>query len=283
VRGAAPLTERWLGLSAKRRLPQWRREAFPSEACAGGGGTAGEVALFVDTFNRYFEPENAAAAMRVLQAAGYRVHLPGPPRGRPLCCGRTFLASGLVSEAKVEARRLLDVLQPYAARGVAVVGLEPSCLLTLRDEFQALLPGEATKALAQEAYLFEEFLIHEAHAGRLKLPLKRIASKVLLHGHCHQKAFGAMPVVGQALRMVPDLDVETIASGCCGMAGAFGYQAKHYDLSMKMAELDLLPRLRSAPRDTIVVADGTSCRQQIRDGSGREAIHVARLLETALA
>jgi FAD/FMN-containing dehydrogenase/Fe-S oxidoreductase len=283
VRGAARLTERWLGLSAKRRLPQWRRDAFPAEANAGGGGAAGEVALFIDTFNRYFEPENAAAALRVLQAAGYRVHLPGPQRGRPLCCGRTFLASGLVSEAKVEARRLLQVLQPYAARGVAVVGLEPSCLLTLRDEFQALLPGEATKALAQEAYLFEEFLIHEAHAGRLKLPLKRIASKVLLHGHCHQKAFGAMPAVGQALRLVPDLDVETIASGCCGMAGAFGYQAKHYDLSMKMAELDLLPRLRSAPRDTIVVADGTSCRQQIRDGSGREAVHVARLLETALA
>jgi FAD/FMN-containing dehydrogenase/Fe-S oxidoreductase len=283
VRGAARLTERWLGLSAKRRLPQWRRDAFPAKAHADGGGTAGEVVLFIDTFNRYFEPQNAVAALRVLRAASYRVNLPAPRRGRPLCCGRTFLASGLVNEAKAEARRLLEVLQPYAARGVAVVGLEPSCLLTLRDEFQALLPGEATKALAQTAYLFEEFLIHEAHAGRLKLPLKRIASKVLLHGHCHQKAFGAMPVVGQALRMVPDLDVETIASGCCGMAGAFGYQAKHYDLSMKMAELDLLPRLRSAPRDTIVVADGTSCRQQIRDGSGREAIHVARLLETALA
>jgi FAD/FMN-containing dehydrogenase/Fe-S oxidoreductase len=282
VGGAAQLTERCLGLSARRRLPRWRRDVFRDEAPS-GSGNAGEAVLFVDTFNRYFEPENARAALRVLQSAGYRVHLPLAPGGRPLCCGRTFLASGLVNEAKVEARRLLEVLSPYAARGVAVVGLEPSCLLTLRDEFQSMLPGDATRNLAQAAVLFEEFLAAEADAGRFKLPLKRIAPKVLLHGHCHQKAFGAMAAVQQALHLIPDLDVATIASGCCGMAGAFGYQAKHYDLSMKMAELDLLPRLRSASKDTIVVADGASCRQQIRDGSAREAVHVARLLETALA
>jgi len=279
---AATLSERWLGLSAKRRLPRWQPAVFHAEPRASGDGKAGEVALFIDTFNRYFEPENATAALRVLQMAGYRVHLPDAKSGRPLCCGRTFLASGLVDEAKIEAGRMLEVLLPFTARGVAVVGLEPSCLLTLRDEFQSMLPGEATKALAQGAYLFEEFLAREADAGRLKLPLKPIAPKVLLHGHCHQKAFGAMAAVQQALHLIPELDVETIASGCCGMAGAFGYQAKHYGLSMKMAELDLLPRLRSAAKDTIVVADGTSCRQQIRDGSGREPVHVARLLEAAL-
>jgi FAD/FMN-containing dehydrogenase/Fe-S oxidoreductase len=283
VAGAAALSERWLGLSAKRTLPQWRRGSFATEPDSATNATTGEVVLFVDTFSRYFEPENARAAARVLRAAGYRVRWAGADGGRPPCCGRTFLASGLVDEAKLEARRLLDALQPFVARGVAIVGLEPSCLLTLRDEFQSMLPGEATKALAQGALLFEEFLAREAAAHRLKLPLKRIASKALLHGHCHQKAFGAMAAVQQALRLIPDLEVETIASGCCGMAGAFGYQANHYDLSMKMAELDLLPRLRAAPRDTIVIADGTSCRQQIRDGSGREAVHAAQLLATALA
>jgi FAD/FMN-containing dehydrogenase/Fe-S oxidoreductase len=282
VAGAAAVSERWLGLSARRRLPRWRRDPFVADRDAGGGGTAGEVVLFVDTFSRYFEPENARAAVQVLRAAGYQVHLPLLRGERPPCCGRTFLASGLVDEAKVEARRLLELLHPFVARGVAVVGLEPSCLLGLRDEFPSMLPGEATKALAQGALLFEEFLAREADAGKLKLPLKRIASKALLHGHCHQKAFGAMGAVQQALRLIPDLEVETIPSGCCGMAGAFGYQASHYDLSMRMAELDLLPRLRRAARDTIVIADGTSCRQQIRDGSGREAVHVARLLATAL-
>ena len=178
---------------------------------------------------------------------------------------------------------MLEVLYPFAARGVAIVGLEPSCLLTLRDELPSMLPGDRTKTLARGAYLFEEFLAREADAGRPELPFRGISSRVLLHGHCHQKAFGAMGAVQQVLRLIPDLDVETIASGCCGMAGAFGYQANHYELSMKMAELDLLPRLRSADQDTIIVADGTSCRQQIRDGSGREAIHVARLLEAALA
>jgi FAD/FMN-containing dehydrogenase/Fe-S oxidoreductase len=283
VAGAAMLSERWLGFSAKRRLPRWRRDAFPPEPGAVGSGVAGEVVLFVDTFNRYFEPENARAALKVLQAAGYRVHLPGEQGERPLCCGRTFLACGLVDEAKVEANRILEALHPFAARGAAIVGLEPSCLLTLRDEFVSMLPGEATNALAQSALLFEEFLAREADAGKLRLALKPIASKALLHGHCHQKAFGVMGAVQKALRLIPELDVETLASGCCGMAGAFGYEADHYAVSMKIAELDLLPKLRAAARDSIVVADGTSCRQQIRDGTGREAVHVARLLESALA
>ena len=282
VVGAARLSERWLGLSAKRRLPRWRRDAFPAVPDSAASGTAGEVALFVDTFNRYFEPENAHAALKVLQAAGYHVHVLRPQAGRPLCCGRTFLTSGLVDEAKVEAGRMLEALRPFAARGVPVVGLEPSCLLSMRDEFPSLLPGEAAEALARGSLLFEEFLAGEADAGRLRLPLKPVASKALLHGHCHQKAFGTMAAAQQALRLIPDLDVETIASGCCGMAGAFGYQATHYDISMRMAENDLLPKLRSAARDTIVVANGTSCRQQIRDGSGRDSVHVARLLASAL-
>jgi Fe-S oxidoreductase len=281
--GIALLSERWLGLSARRCLPRWRRDAFAAEASIVSSGAVGEVALLVDTFSRYFEPDNARAAVKVLRAAGYQVHLPQPQDERPLCCGRTFLTCGLVEDARIEARRMLEALAPFAQRGVAVVGLEPSCLLSLRDEFPALLRGEKAKVLARSALLFEEFLAREADAGKLRLPLRRVASRALLHGHCHQKAFGTMGAMQQVLRLIPDLDIETVASGCCGMAGAFGYQANHYDLSMQMAELDLLPKIRSADRDTIVVANGTSCRQQIRDGSGRDAIHVVRLLASALA
>jgi len=178
---------------------------------------------------------------------------------------------------------MLAALAPYVERGVPVIGLEPSCLLTLRDEYLALLPGAATRALAAQARLFEEFLAQEHAAGRLRLPLAPMKARALLHGHCHQKAFGAMGAVQQALALIPDLQVMTIESGCCGMAGAFGYEAAHYDVSLRMGELALLPAVRAANRDTVLVADGTSCRQQIRDGAGRRAIHAAQLLRRALA
>jgi Fe-S oxidoreductase len=190
----------------------------------------------------------------------------------------------MVNEARHEARRLLDALAPYAARSVPVVGLEPSCLLTLRDELGALFPGDDASQLGANALLFEEFLAREADAGRLALDLKALpGGKALLHGHCHQKAFGAMPAVERALRLVPELAVETIESSCCGMAGAFGYEARHYDVSMKMGEASLLPKVRAADAATLLVADGTSCRHQIADGAGRDAVHVARVLERALA
>jgi Fe-S oxidoreductase len=242
------------------------------------------VVLLCDTFSTYFEPENARAALAVLRAAGYRVHLPrAPGGGRPLCCGRTCLSAGLVDEARAEARRLLDALRPYVERGLPVIGLEPSCLLTLRDEFRVMGLGAAADALAARAMLFEEFLAQERTAGRLQLNLKPLAAKrALLHGHCHQKAFGALTAVQQTLGLVPGLDVQTIESSCCGMAGAFGYEAGHYDVSMKMGELNLLPAVRGAEPDTLIVADGTSCRQQIRDGARREALHVARVLQQAL-
>jgi Fe-S oxidoreductase len=166
---------------------------------------------------------------------------------------------------------------------VAVVGLEPSCLLTMRDEFTALLPGEATAALAGRALLLEEFLWREHAAGRLRLRLRSIGTRrALVHGHCHQKAFGAMAAVTGCLGLVPGLQAEEIESSCCGMAGAFGYEAEHHATSLQMAELTLLPAVRAAAADTLIVADGTSCRQQIRDGSGREAVHAARALADAL-
>ena len=248
-------------------------------------GKGGAVVLLVDTFNRYFEPENATAALTVLRAAGYRVHLPqAVDGGRPLCCGRTFLASGLVDEAKVEARRMVEALRPALEQGMPIIGLEPSCLLGLRDELVSMLPGGDAEKLAGSAYLFEEFLAREAAAGRLSLALKPLPQKTaLLHGHCHQKAFAVMPDVQRVLGLVPGLAVETIESSCCGMAGSFGYDAGHYDVSMKMGELSLLPAVRAAAADALIVADGTSCRHQIHDGTGRAAIHVARVLERALA
>ncbi len=276
-----------LGLSARRRLPSWRPDVFSDDATftTGNVNNGREVVLFVDTFNNYFEPENARATLAVLTAGGYQVQLPHPLDGRrPLCCGRTFLTAGLIDEAKHEAKRLIAALRPYIERGIPIVGLEPSCLLTLRDEFKAMLPGADSDALSGQALLLEEFLASESAAGTLSLPLKPAPwRRALLHGHCHQKAFGVMTAVERTLQMVPGLEIEVIESSCCGMAGAFGFEAEHFDLSMKMGELALLPRVRAAPSDIVVIADGTSCRQQIRDGAQREALHVARILQSALA
>ncbi len=255
-----------LGFSRHRQLPRWRSDAFDET-----GSADCDVVLFVDTFNRYFEPENARAALKVLQAAGNRVYAP-----QGLCCGRTFLSVGLVDEAKREARKLLNALAPYAERAIPVVGLEPSCLYSLRDEFGVLLSGSET--LAKNALLLEEFLAR--NPGRLTF--KETNRQVLLHGHCHQKAFDAMPAVEKVLRSIPGIGLKTIQASCCGMAGSFGYEAEHYDVSMKMAEASVLPEVRKSP-DAIVVADGTSCRHQITHGTGRAAWHVARLLEAALS
>jgi Fe-S oxidoreductase len=265
-------------------LPEWRRDVFSLEAEAIGPADGREVVLFADTFNRAYERENLDAALRVLVAGGYRVHIRKPTdASRPLCCGRTFLSAGLVDHARTELDRLVTTYAPFAARGVPIIGLEPSCLLTLRDELLSLRSDTVAKSISAHALLFEEFLVREAGAGRLQLPLGPVGDKALVHGHCHQKSFGAFTSVEQVLRLVPDLDVETIESSCCGMAGAFGYGADTIDVSLRMGELSLLPAVRKAPADTLVVADGTSCRHQIRDGAGREALHVARILAMSVA
>jgi FAD/FMN-containing dehydrogenase/Fe-S oxidoreductase len=245
---------------------------------------AREVILFVDTFSRWFEPENARAALRVLEAGGYDVRFAEPPDRRgALCCGRTYLTMGFVEDALREVRRTIAALEKPARRGVPIVGTEPSCLLTLRDEFTALVPCEATRTIASRAMLFEDFLVREADAGRLRLPLHALREKrAIVHGHCHQKAFGEMPAMMRALEIIPGLQASAIESSCCGMAGSFGYEPAHVDVSNAMAERSLLPAVRAAADDVLVIADGTSCRAQIVDGSGREAIHVARIFERAL-
>ena len=284
---ANPL-KRALGLAQERALPRVTSDylgdmvGHTADMAAGEGATSGEVVLFVDTFNNYMEADNAVAAHRVLQAAGYQVTLARGPDRRPLCCGRTYLASGQVERAKQEARRTLEALAPYVERGVAIVGLEPSCLLTLRDEFLGFGFGEAAKRLVASSYLFEEFLVREQDAGRLNLALGPLATpRALLHGHCHQKAFGALTPVQTVLSWIPGLEVNTIQSSCCGMAGSFGYEREHFDASMQMAELSLLPAVRE-DEEALIVADGTSCRHQIRDGAAREARHVAVVLAEAL-
>jgi Fe-S oxidoreductase len=319
VPGAAKLSEAIAGISARRTLPRWRGDWFkdsevapppplageggegeatsaaPAELAppgalrarsspASGGGEEREVILFADTFNRYFERENIDAALAVLVAGGYTVHLATPTDGtsRPLCCGRTFLSIGRVDEAKREAERVLAALDPFVARGVPVVGLEPSCILSFRDEVPAMVRDGRAQRLAH-ALTFEEFLAREAAAGRLALPLAPIATRALVHGHCHQKSFEAFAPVETVLRLVPGLAVETIESSCCGMAGAFGYAAGTIDVSLAMGELALLPAVRRAPDDALIVADGTSCRHQIHDGTGRVPLHVARVLAMSLA
>jgi FAD/FMN-containing dehydrogenase/Fe-S oxidoreductase len=277
--GAPRLAERLLGLSARRSPPEWSRAPWRDPPAP----PQATVALFVDTFSRWMEPENARASARVLEAAGERVEPLAAAAGeRPLCCGRTFLSVGLLDEARAEARRLLAAAAPALERGLPIVGVEPSCLLTLRDELPVLLPGAGAERLARGAVLLEEHLAGAAGA-RLRPRLRPLpVTRALLHGHCHQKAFGALGAVEEALGLVPGLAVETIDASCCGMAGAFGYEAAHHDVSLAMAEAALLPAVRRAPADAWVVADGTSCRHQIRDGAGREAQHAARVLEAAL-
>jgi len=281
-RPLAWVRERLLGFTARRPTPAWRRDVFRGGSFGPPDGS--EVVLLADTFNTYFQPETPRAAAQVLAAAGYHVVTPRAADGaRPLCCGRTFLSVGLVDEARREARRTIDALMPYVERGTPIVGLEPSCLLTLRDEFLAMYPDEKTRALAGRAALFEEFLVAEREAERLKLALRPLQqSRILLHGHCHQKAFGALSPVEQVLGWIPGATVETIDTSCCGMAGSFGYDAEHFDVSMRMAELSLLPRIRAAQPDAVIAADGFSCRHQIQDGARREGHHVARILERAL-
>ena len=282
--GAAKLSELVAGFSAKRSLPKWRNNYFaPKEAEVGPEGGR-EVVLFADTFNRYYERENLDAAVAVLTGAGYRVHLPKSRNGsaRPLCCGRTFLSAGLVGEAKAEAERTFAALVPFAKRGVPIIGLEPSCIFTFRDEAPAMAPGADAKMLADNTFLFEEFLAREIEGGRFSPKLGAIGAKALLHGHCHQKAFDAMGAVQKVLKRVPGLDVQLVESSCCGMAGAFGYQSDTIEVSLAMAELSLLPAVRQADVNAIIVADGTSCRHQIHDGTGRSAIHVAQVLAKSM-
>lgn len=221
-----------------------------------------------------------------MTAAGYRViTLQAQPEDEPdraLCCGRTYLSLGQVEAARREARRLHSALRPALAAGIPVVGLEPSCILSLRDDHLKLGLGEEAVALSKQVYLLEEFIAREHDRKRFTLEFKALPrGKTLVHGHCHQKAVGAMKSLRKVLRLIPEFEFEFIEASCCGMAGSFGLEAEHADISMQMAEIDLLPALRAAP-EAAILANGFSCRHQIREGVDRQPVHVALLLRDAL-
>jgi Fe-S oxidoreductase len=278
--------ERFLGLTSRRSLPPPSSRPFRAQEPK-GPGERGDVVLFVDTFAQHFDPEVAEAAVEVLTAGGYRVSIARPASDdaepdRALCCGRTYLSMGMVGKARAEARRVLAGLQPAIAAGTPIVGLEPSCLLSMRDEFFSLGLGAEIGALGKNLYLFEEFLAREALRG-LRLPLKaKGGGKILAHGHCHQKAFGLMKSIRKTLGMIEGQAFEIIDSGCCGMAGSFGFEAEHHEASQKMAELALLPAVRAAGPQDVIGADGSSCRHQISGGTGRKPAHMAVVLRDAL-
>ena len=276
---AAPV--RWLfdvagGVDRRRRLPPfarqtffhwWRRREQNTQRPAGRG----TVAFFADTFSLYNYPELGRAAVRLLERLGYTVVLADAG-----CCGRTLISKGLLGQAQRAARRNVTALLPLAAAGTPIVGLEPSCLLTFRDEVPDLVPGDEARMLARRVMLIDEFLAAEHR--RSPLPLGDAGGRrVLLHGHCHQKALAGTGAVRDVLRAA-GYTVEEVDSGCCGMAGSFGFEREHYDISMAIGERRLLPAVRALPGDAPVVAMGVSCRQQIAHGTGRRALHLVELL-----
>jgi Fe-S oxidoreductase len=261
------------GIDPRRSLPRVAKKTFSKRFpdLPQGEGPV-EVALFNDTWNEYQRPQAGVGAVRLFAASGAKVHLP-----EVVCCGRPMLSEGLVEEARENARRNLDLLFPLVERGVPLVGLEPSCILTIRDDYRKLLPDdERVEKLAGATRLFEEALL-ELDAA---LPLNE-GAPVLLHGHCHQKALVGTGPTEEALALAPGADVEVVDSGCCGMAGLFGYEESHYEVSMKMGERKLFPAVREA-EGRMIVAPGTSCREQILGGTGRRALHPAEYLSGLL-
>ncbi|MFG1181896.1 (Fe-S)-binding protein [Xanthobacter sp. V3C-4] len=284
--------EKLLGISARRAIPEPapRPYAEPSAVPTPAHAPAprGEVILFVDTFCHHFEPEVAEAAHAVLTHAGYSVRIAQPDPAdaepdRPLCCGRTYLTTGMVEKARGEGQRVLAAFRKEIAAQTPIIGLEPSCLLSLRDELYSLGLGPEVGALGKQLFLLEEFLAREHQNKGLRMRLKPLPGpKAVLHGHCHQKAFGVMKATRKVLGFIPGFSYDIVETSCCGMAGSFGLEAEHYDASMQMAELALLPAMRAAPQDAPLIANGFSCRHQIEHGSGRKARHIALLLRDAL-
>jgi Fe-S oxidoreductase len=287
---AASPPNRWLlsrlGLAPQRRLPPFVRGRFSRwfSRNAGRNGAEDEaerpaVVLFHDTFMEYNVPELGRAAVEILERTGHRVLLP-----ERVCCGRPAISKGLLEDAREMARRNLAVLAPLARQGLPIVGVEPSCILTLREDYPGLLPGEDAEIVAAQARTIDEFLAALTAAGRLPYPPANGGAEraFLLHGHCHQKALvGTAPTLA-VLRGIPGATVEEIPSGCCGMAGSFGYEKEHYALSLAIGEQRLFPAVRAAPPGTVIVADGISCRQQIAHGTARPARHLVEVVAEAL-
>jgi Fe-S oxidoreductase len=276
------LMEKTLGISRQRVMPKFASQPFTvwfkSRQRQAAAPSSGKIVLFHDTWNTYNTPEVSISATEVFEAAGFEVVLPGHK-----CCGRPYISKGMVEQARKAARETVDRLYPFAEQGLPIVGLEPSCLLSMRDEYHHLLPGDPKmQVVSDQCYTFEEFISKLAAEDQLHLPFTCEQRHLLLHGHCHQKALVGTDPSKKSLTLPEGYQVSEVDSGCCGMAGAFGYEAEHYDVSLKMGERRLLPAVRKAGDDTIIVAAGTSCRHQIQDGTGKKVLHPAEVLRQAL-
>ncbi len=273
------LYELLTGFSKTKTLPKWRVDFFrKNELPSSPKNMKKPLILFVDTFSKYFEPENLRAAKKILEKSGYELFFPNPKNKKHLCCGRTFISIGLLDKAKLEAENLIDTLYEYAKDGIEIVGLEPSCILSFRDEIPSLVNSYKTKIVASKTLTFEEFIIKE----KPKIDFIKSNKKVYVHGHCHQKAFNAVTPIYDILANLLKIKFEKIETSCCGMAGAFGIKKDTFKISSKMAEISLLPKIRKTKNDDIILADGTSCRSQIYDGCGKKAKHLALILEQFL-
>jgi FAD/FMN-containing dehydrogenase/Fe-S oxidoreductase len=270
--------DRYLGIDGRRNLPRIAQRTFSSWFQTRGRPAAlrptGKVVLFHDTFTEFNYPEVGRAATTLLEAAGYEVAL-----SERQCCGRPMVSKGLPEEARANAAFNIARLEPFVDRGYAIVGCEPSCILTFRDEYPDLLKGRGVQAVAGASFLLEEFIVNEKAAGRWKLPFQRQQTKALIHGHCHEKALIGSRYLKEMLSLA--YPVEEIDSGCCGMAGSFGFEKEHYEISMAIGNRRLFPAVERQP-DSIIVAPGVSCRQQIEHATGRKALHPAEALVRAL-
>ncbi|PYQ50084.1 MAG: FAD-binding oxidoreductase, partial [Acidobacteria bacterium] len=263
-----PMTKRLLGIAPQRKMPRYARQTFRQQFAKHEPPRQGTtVLLWADTFNNYFRPDTAMAAVDVLERAGYRVSIPR----KPLCCGRPLYDWGFLTQAKRLLKEVMAELGPEAQKGIPIIGLEPSCISVFRDELENLFPGRSIPVMT-----LSEFI--EREGDRFEVP--RLQRKAIVQGHCHHKAIMKFEPEESALKKI-GLDFEHLDSGCCGMAGAFGFEAKHYDISMRIGERVLLPRVREAERDTLIIADGFSCREQIEQATGRQTLHLAEVLQMA--
>ncbi|MYD71030.1 MAG: FAD-binding protein [Acidobacteria bacterium] len=284
------MNELLFGIDRRRSLPAWAvttfREAWPARTDDGSGHPAGgarrrrEVVLFADTFTNYFDPDVGLAAADVLEAAGFSVHL-----GPDACCGRPLISQGLLDEARERAAFVVGQLHPIAAAGTPIVLLEPSCLSALIDDAPDLLRGEAqrqAREVAAACALFEDYLERALEDGRAVLPVRAGPEQIVLHGHCHQKSLGLVAPAKALLQRIPGATVADLDSGCCGMAGSFGYAKEHFEISRQIGERVLLPAARDLPENAVLAAAGTSCRHQVHDFAQTEALHPAVILRGLL-
>jgi FAD/FMN-containing dehydrogenase/Fe-S oxidoreductase len=268
--------KRLLGIALQRPLPRFRRDTlvrWHEEK----PGTRGDVVFLADSFTTYTEPAVGRAAIELLEAAGHRVRLESAG-----CCGRAAISKGLLGKARAQAAALVERLAPAAEAGVPIVGCEPSCLLTLREEHLQLLDDPRARAVAAQARLVEELLVEAIDDGALRLDPSTPPRRIVFHGHCHQKALAGTAATVALLERIPGAEVSALDAGCCGMAGSFGFEAEHYELSMRIGELRLFPAVRAADA-ALVAATGVSCRQQIAHGTGREALHPVQIVRAAMA